>query len=173
MSHCPHCLRAPRALGRAPQHPEIRPSPALLLQPQGGMASSHGRVLLFPKYVCCINTIVKWKPSVGDGGVGAREGRGSVPGGGPPSPAPPPPTPPRAVGVEEERSCIPSRCQAAQTPLSSNSTWPEQFREGQGRRRQLGGGGGGGGSRGVMLNCSQAPRPCWTQKNQCFHRLVI
>lgn len=93
MSHCPHCLRAPRALGRAPQHPEIRPSPALLLQPQGGMASSHGRVLLFPKYVCCINTIVKWKPSVGDGGVGAREGRGSVPGGGPPSPAPPPPHP--------------------------------------------------------------------------------
>ena len=53
------------------------------------MASSHGRVLLFPKYVCCINTIVKWKPSVGDGGVGAREGRGSVPGDGQPRPAQP------------------------------------------------------------------------------------
>lgn len=63
--------------------------PALLLQPQGGMASSHGRVLLFPKYVCCINTIVKCKPSVGDGGVGARAGRGSVPDHGQPRPAQP------------------------------------------------------------------------------------
>lgn len=42
-----------------------------------------------------------------------------------------------AVSVEAERSCIPSRCQAAQTLLSSNCTWLEPFREGQG-----GGGGG-------------------------------
>lgn len=41
-----------------------------------------------------------------------------------------------AVIVEEERSCIPSRCQAAQTLLSSNCTWLEPFREGQGRRRR-------------------------------------
>lgn len=32
-----------------------------------------------------------------------------------------------AVSVEEERSCIPSCCQAAQTLLSLNSTWLEQF----------------------------------------------
>lgn len=75
-------------LGRTPQQPEIS-WPALLLQPQGGMAGSHGRVLLFPKYVCCINTIVKCKPSVGDGGVGARAGRGSVPDHGQPHPARP------------------------------------------------------------------------------------
>lgn len=75
-------------LGRTPQQPEISP-PALLLQPQGGMAGSHGRVLLFPKYVCCINTIVKCKPSVGDGGVGARAGRGSVPDQGQPRPGGP------------------------------------------------------------------------------------
>lgn len=49
----------PRTLGRTLWHPEIRPSPALLLQPQGGMASSHERVLLFLKYVCCINTVIK------------------------------------------------------------------------------------------------------------------
>lgn len=79
--------------------------------------------------------------------------------------------PSQAVGVEEERSCVPSCCQAAQTLLSSNFTWLEQFREGQGRRRQLGERGGGG-SQGVMLNYSQAPRPCWTQKSHLACHLI-
>lgn len=68
----------PGTLGRTLWHPEIRPSPALLLQPQGGMASSHGRVLLFPKYVCCINTVIKGEPSVGDGGGGSDPGNGRL-----------------------------------------------------------------------------------------------
>lgn len=124
----------PRTLGRTLWHPEIRPSPALLLQPQGGMASSHGRVLLFPKYVCCINTVIKGEPSVSDGGVIAGKGEavilvmaGCV------QPAP--------VSVGEERPCSPSGCQAVQTLLSSTSTLLEQFRdlgeeEATGRRRR-------------------------------------
>ena len=65
---------------------------------------------------------------------------------------------PALVSVGEERPCSPSGCQAIQTLLSSTSTLLEQFTETWGRWRQLGGGRGG--SQGVMLNCSQAPRPC-------------
>ena len=126
--------------------PETRRSPSLFLRPQGGVAGSHGRVLLFPKYVCCVNTIVKYKPSVGDGGVGAGAGRGGAPGAAP------------AVSVGEERPCIPSGCQAVQTTLSSTLTWPGPLRE---RVR----GGGGGQGVGLNLSLSPAPTPRWTQKN--------
>lgn len=88
-----------------------------------------------------------------DGGVGARAGRGGVPGTGQPLPGPAP-----AVSVEEDGPCVPSRCQASQTILSSNLTWLEPSRE---RVR------GGGGSGGIRLNfsLSLAPRPRRTQKN--------
>lgn len=96
------------------------------------MASSQERVLLFPKYVCSINTIIKGKPSVSDGGVEARAGAAAflaMASRAQPNPA---------VSVEEERPCIPSCCQAAQNLLSANFAWLKQLREGDGRRRQQG-----------------------------------
>lgn len=102
------------------------------------------RVLLFPKYVCCINTVIKGEPSVSDGGGGSLFSDGWLC-----------PASPGQHG--EERPCSPSGCQAIQTLLSSTSTLLEHQRylgrrEATGRRRGAG--------QGVTLNCSQAPRPC-------------
>lgn len=38
------------------------------------------------------------------------------------------------VNVEEERPCVPSCCQDAETLLPPTFTWLEQFRKGQGRK---------------------------------------
>ena len=167
MSHCLHCLRAPRAPGEGSAAPRDQAQPCFASATtrwygqQPWESSSFSKVCLLYKHNCKMEAKCRRWRGWSKGGERQRSWRWPAT----PSPAP-------AAGVEEERSCIPSCCQAAQTLLSSNFTWPEQFREGQGRRRQLGDGGGGG-SQGVMLNYSQAPRPCWTQKNHCFHRLVI